>query len=416
MAKDSKKKKVKSKSSTRYESSSDENASDEEDNLRTLFANLNMQRKEKLNELISAIHEKDDLLDTQEDFLIKENKKHVKVKNAYALEVEKCEKLSSELSTCHETIDNLRNENSNLLAKVDSIACNVSIPNLRNDNDVLLAKIEELNLSLVSLRNENEKLIDEAKDFDVCNTTISDLRTKNDILHAKVVELKSCKPSTSTVEHTTICTRCRDVNIDVIHDHMALIKQQNDHIAKLDAKIAEHNLENEKFKFARSMLYSGRRPGIKDGIGFQQGGNVKLSAPPKKLSNFVKGKAPMPQDNEGYILYPVGFPEDKIRRIHSRKSHSGPNHAFMYKGETSSSRQPTRAKLPKKKTPSVSNEHSFSFKTFDASYVLTNKSGKVVAKYVGGMHKGSKTCVWVPKVLVSNAKGPKTIWVPKVKN
>jgi hypothetical protein len=45
MAKDGKKKKVKSKSSTRYESSSDENASDEEDNLRTLFANLNMQQK-----------------------------------------------------------------------------------------------------------------------------------------------------------------------------------------------------------------------------------------------------------------------------------------------------------------------------------------------------------------------------------
>jgi hypothetical protein len=55
MAKDGKKKKVKSKSSTRYESSSDENASDEEDNLRTLFANLNMQQKEKLNELISVI-------------------------------------------------------------------------------------------------------------------------------------------------------------------------------------------------------------------------------------------------------------------------------------------------------------------------------------------------------------------------
>jgi hypothetical protein len=35
------------------------------------------------------------------------------------------------------------------------------------------------------------------------------------------------------------------------------------------AKIDEHELENENFKFARSMLYSGRRPGIKDGIGFQ---------------------------------------------------------------------------------------------------------------------------------------------------
>jgi hypothetical protein len=67
------------------------------------------------------------------------------------------------------------------------------------------------------------------------------------------------KPSTSTVEHVSICTRCRDINVDAIHDHLAMIKQQNDHIAKLDAKITEHELENEKFKFARSMLYSGRR-------------------------------------------------------------------------------------------------------------------------------------------------------------
>jgi hypothetical protein len=112
MAKDGKKKKVKSRSSTKYATSSDEaNSSDDEDDLFTLFANLNMQQKEKLNELISAIHEKDELLDSQEDFLIKENKKHVKVKNAYALEVEKCEKLTRELSTCHDTISNLRNEN-----------------------------------------------------------------------------------------------------------------------------------------------------------------------------------------------------------------------------------------------------------------------------------------------------------------
>jgi hypothetical protein len=91
MAKDDKKKKVKSRSSTKYATSSDEdNSSDDEDNLLTLFANLNMQKKEKLNELISAIHEKDELLDSQEDFLIKENKRHVKVKNAYALEREMC--------------------------------------------------------------------------------------------------------------------------------------------------------------------------------------------------------------------------------------------------------------------------------------------------------------------------------------
>jgi hypothetical protein len=279
----------------------------------------------------------------------------------------------------------------------------------------LITKIDKLNASLSSIKNENEKLIAKTKDLNVCNIYISNLRDENVILHAKIVELNSCKPSTSTVEHITICTRCRDINVDAIHDHLALIKQQNDHIAQLSAKINEHDLENEKFKFARSMLYSWRRPDIKDGIGFQQGDNVKLNAHPKRLSNFVKGKAPMPQDNEGYILYPAGYPEHKIRRIHSRKSHSGSNHAFMYKSEASSSRQSTCAKLPKKKTPIASNDHNISFKTFDASYVLTNKSSKVVAKYVGGKHKGSKTCVWVPKVLVSNVKGPKTIWVPKNK-
>jgi hypothetical protein len=134
------------------------------------------------------------------------------------------------------------------------------------------------------------------------------------MLKSKMDELKSFKPSTSTVDHVSICMRCRDINVDAIHDHLALIKQQNDQIAQLTAKINEHEIENEKFKFARSMLYNGRRSGIKDGIAFQQGDNVKLNAP-KKLSNFVKGKAPMAQDNEGYILYPAGYPEHKIRRI-----------------------------------------------------------------------------------------------------
>jgi hypothetical protein len=64
MARDGKNK-VKSRASTKYATSSDEdNSSDDEDNLLALFANLNMQQKEKLNELISAIHEKDELLDS----------------------------------------------------------------------------------------------------------------------------------------------------------------------------------------------------------------------------------------------------------------------------------------------------------------------------------------------------------------
>jgi hypothetical protein len=349
MAKDDKKKKVHSRATPKYTTSSDEGSSSEnEDDLVSLFANLTMDEKRKLNELIETINKKDDLLECQEDFLVKENKKIVKLKNAYALEVEKCENLSKELSICSNSISCLRNENASLNTKID--------------------------------------------------------------------ELNVCKASTSTNEHVTICTRCKDVTIKAIDDHLAMIKQQNDHIANLNAKITEHELENEKFKFARSMLYNGRRPGIKDGIGFQQGSqsNVKLNAP-KKLSNFVKGKTPMVQDKEGYILYPANYPEHKIRKIRARKPHNVSHHAFIYKHEAYSSRHITNVKMPKKKIPNASNEHNISFKTFDASYVLTNKSGKVVVKYVGGKHKSPKTCVWVPKVLVSNVKGPKTVWVPKNK-
>jgi hypothetical protein len=156
--------KVQSRTNPKYTTSNDEGSSSEdEDDLLTLFANLNMQQKEKINELIGAIHEKDELLDSQEEFLIKENKNHIKLKNAYAQEVEKCENLSKEFSIFHDTISSLRDENASLISKV--------------------------------------------KDLNVCNDSISCLRNENAILHAV------CKPSTSSVNHVSICTRCRDINV-----------------------------------------------------------------------------------------------------------------------------------------------------------------------------------------------------------
>jgi hypothetical protein len=290
--------------------------------------------------LIETINEKDDILECQEDLLVKQNKKFVNLKDAYALEVEKCQNLTKELDICN-----------------DSISC------LITENVSLIAKIEELNV---------------------------------------------CKASTSTIERVTICTRCRDINVDAMNDHLAIIMEQNDHIAKLNAKIAQHELENEAFKFARSMLYNGRCPGIKDGIGFQHGNqsNIKLNAPKNKIPNFLNGKAPMVQDREGYILYPKNYPEHKIRRIQAKKSHSVSHHAYIYSNEASSSRHTTHIKMPKKKIVGASNEHDILFKTFDASFVLTNKSGKVVAKYVASKHKSPKTFVWVPKVLVLMCKDP----------
>jgi hypothetical protein len=183
MAKDGKKKKVHSRATPKYTISSDEgSSSDNEDDLLALFANLSMDQKKKLNELIETINEKDDLLESQEDFLVKENKKFVKLKNVYAQKVEKCENLSKELSICHDSISSLRTENASLVSK-----------------------IEKLN---------------------VCNDFISYLRDENVRLNAKIEELNDCKPSTSTIEHVPICARCRNVNIEAMDGHLAMIKNK----------------------------------------------------------------------------------------------------------------------------------------------------------------------------------------------
>jgi hypothetical protein len=87
----------------------------------------------------------------------------------------------------------------------------------------------------------------------------------------------------------------------------------------------------------------------------------------------------------------------------------------MYKNEASRSRHTAHIKCLERKFLLQQMSTTFPLKLLMLSYVLTNKSGKIVAKYFGGKHKSSKTCVWVPKVLVSNVKGPKTVWVPKNK-
>jgi hypothetical protein len=158
MAQDSKKK-VHFRYTSKYTTSDDEGSSSEnDDDLTSLFANLTMEQKKKINELIKTINEKDEIMECQEDLLVKEIKKFVKLIDAYALEVEKCQNLTKEL--------------------------------------------------------------------DICNHSISCLRTENVSLIAKIEELNTCKVSTSTIEHVTICTRCRDVNVDAMNDHLAMIKEK----------------------------------------------------------------------------------------------------------------------------------------------------------------------------------------------
>jgi hypothetical protein len=53
------------------------------------------------------------------------------------------------------------------------------------------------------------------------------------------------------------------------------------------------------------------------------------------------------------------------------------------------------------------------FHACNTDFVLSCKNKKVVARKLGAKCKGDKTCIWVPKDIVTNLVGPNKSWVPK---
>jgi hypothetical protein len=106
----------------KYTSSSDEESSDDEVDYTDLFKGLDRTKVDKINELIDALNEKDRLLDKQEDILYEEHDNFISVQKSLALEIKRNEMLSSELSTCHESISSLKNLNDELNAKLEKVS------------------------------------------------------------------------------------------------------------------------------------------------------------------------------------------------------------------------------------------------------------------------------------------------------
>jgi hypothetical protein len=84
-----KEKKVRTRDTPKYTSSSDEESSDDEIDYSELFQGLDRAKVEKINELIDALNEKDRLLEKQEDILYEEHDKFVSVQKSLALEIKK---------------------------------------------------------------------------------------------------------------------------------------------------------------------------------------------------------------------------------------------------------------------------------------------------------------------------------------
>jgi vacuolar-type H+-ATPase subunit I/STV1 len=207
-----KEKKVRTRDTPKYTSSSDEESDDDVD-YNDLFKGLDRSKVDKINELIDALNENDRLLEKQEDILYEEHDKLVNVAKSFALETKKNEILSSELSSCHE-----------------------SISSLKRSNVVLNARIEKLDIA------------------------------------------------SSSMEHVSICNRCKDFDVDACNNHASIISKLNDEIANLNAQLNTCKNECEKIKFARDAYTIGRHPSIKDGLGFQKGTKNLTS---QRASNLI---------------------------------------------------------------------------------------------------------------------------------
>jgi hypothetical protein len=103
-----KEKKVHIRYTPKYTSSSDEESLDDEVDYSDLFKGLDRSKVDKINEFTDALNEKDRLLEKQEDIIYDKHDKFINVQKSLALEIKKNEILSSELSTCHDSIYSLK--------------------------------------------------------------------------------------------------------------------------------------------------------------------------------------------------------------------------------------------------------------------------------------------------------------------
>jgi hypothetical protein len=164
-------------------------------------------------------------------------------------------------------------------------------------------KFVEVEKSLALAMKKNELLYSQLSS---CHVSISCLESRNVDLNARI---KKLNVASSSLEHVSICNRCKDFGIDACNDHVSIISKLNDDIVKLHAQLKTCKDECDKIKFARNANTIGRHPSIKDELGFHKGAkNTKRH----KVPIFIKKKwkAPMASD--------------------SHSSHDTKNHAFIY--------------------------------------------------------------------------------------
>jgi hypothetical protein len=217
-----------------------------------------------------------------------------------------------------------------------------------------------------------------------------------------------------------ICNRCKDFNIDACSEHLVSISKLNDEVASLNAQLKTSKNECDKLKFARDAYTIGRHPSIKDGLGFKREAK-NLTSHKAPISAKEKGKTPMANStkkNHAFMYHDRRY----SRNVHYDKSYNDVvSHAMIASSssimhDTSLARKNVTHHMPRRNVHvprKTSNELSTIYHACNASFAICRKDKKVVARKLGAKCKGDKTCIWVPKAIVTNLVGPNKSWVPK---
>jgi hypothetical protein len=203
----------------------------------------------------------------------------------------------------------------------------------------------------------------------------------------------------------------------------------NDEVANLNGQLKICKSNYEKIKFARDAYTIGRHPSIKDGLGFQKG-TKNLTSQRNSILIKEKGKVSMASSshsshnkkNNAYMYAHVKNASSVVHLDHIvLPTHHDAAFDFyaMYASYSSSyvhgrSRHRRHVHHVVSHVPrNASNGPTMLYHTYAASYVLTCKNDKVVARNLGPKCKRDKTCIWVPKSYMTNLVGPNKSWVPK---
>jgi prepilin-type processing-associated H-X9-DG protein len=323
-----------------------------------LFKGLERSKVDKIDELIDALNDEDRLLERQEDILYEEQDKLVNIEDSLALVVKKNEILSSELSSCQESISSLKSLNADLNTRIEK-------------------------LNITSSLVEHVSICNKCKDFDIdaCNDHASTILMLDDEVANLNAQLKICKNECEKIKFA------RDAYTIGRHPSIK------------DGLGFQKGTKNLTSQRASNLIKEkGKAPLASSSHSFHDKKNhAYLYVHVKNASNVAY--------HDGHVILPICH--DVVFDSHAMFASS--SCSYIHGRSTPSIHVHHVSHTPKK----TSNGPTMLYHTYDASYVLYCKNDKVVAKNVGPKCKKGKTCIWIPKSYVTNLEGPNKSWVPK---